>query len=371
MKKVAKGMYTAISRPLLFRMDPEKAHHGTVNLCRWAGRLPLTARLARACWEVRAPELEVKVAGITFANPVGLAAGWDKSGHALPFVAHMGFGHVEIGSVSARPSIGNPKPRLFRLPQDEAIVVYYGLPNDGAQAVAARLQGVTMPCPLGINIVKTNDGPDAPPAHTDEILNDYAESVRQLDACADYLTLNLSCPNAKGGKHFFVEEGHVRLLLERLAVLPVRSPVILKVAPFAGTAEIDQLLAQTEPFPFVKGFMINLPAGKPSTLTTPRTVWENWPGAVAGRPAATVLKSSLLELARRMPHGRYQLIGGGGVFTAEEAYARIRLGASLVQVYTALIYQGPGTVRRINEGLLRLLQRDGFAEVGEAVGVDL
>ena len=231
-----------------------------MEACRIAGRIPLVPQLAKACLNYSAHELKTEVAGLHFANPIGLAAGWDKSGRALRMLDHLGFGFVEVGSISARLSVGNPKPRLFRLPNDRAIIVNYGLPNDGA-----------------------------------------------------------------------------------------------------------------EPFDFVHGFNFNLPMGKPQTLsmTTPQAIWNTMPGAVAGKPVEQLINTCIRELYSRMPRERYVIIGGGGVFHAEDAYHKVRLGASLVQIYSALIYEGPFVVKQINRGLSALLKRDGFKHVSEAVGTGI
>ncbi len=218
-KQSGLNLYSNILRPLLFRLNAETAHHGAVEACRWLGAMPGAAALARTMLETRIPMLNVEVDGLRFVNPIGLAAGWDKSGRALRMIDALGLGFAEIGSVSARPSLGNPKPRLFRLPADRAIVVNYGLPNDGAEVVAERLARYRPRHPLGVNIVKTNDGPDAPVCSDDEILSDYELSVTQLHPYASYVMLNLSCPNASGGKDFFASPGNISRLLERLAPL--------------------------------------------------------------------------------------------------------------------------------------------------------
>ncbi len=366
----AMSIYTSLVRPLLFRLEAETAHHLTVEACRLAGGLPLVGRMTRACLEVAAPELRSEVAGLAVENPVGLAAGWDKSGRALGMLGHLGFGFAEIGSISAKPSLGNPKPRLFRLPGERAIVVNYGLPNEGAEVVAQRLAGHQLRVPLGVNIVKTNFGPEAPASSDEEILADYVRSVSLLHCHAGYLMLNLSCPNAKGGKDFFAQPGNITRLLSLLKPLEITCPVFLKVAPRDDPAEHERLLVEVEGFSFVRGFCFNLPPGKPETLvlSTPRRELKGMPGAVAGRPVEALINRCISGLAARMDRKRHVIIGTGGVFTAEDAYRKIRLGASLVQIYTALIYEGPGVVRRINEGLCELLARDGFRSVGEAVG---
>jgi dihydroorotate dehydrogenase len=362
--------YPSIVRPLLFRLDAERAHHLTVEACRWLGRVPGVPGLTRVFHESHEPRLRTKVAGLTFDNPIGLAAGWDKSGRALRMTECLGFGFAEIGSVSARPSRGNPKPRLFRLPQDRAIIVNYGLPNDGAEIVAERLAAHRPRQPLGVNIVKTNDGPGAPPASDDDILDDYARSVTLLHPHAGYLSLNLSCPNAKGGKDFFAEPGSIARLLERIAPLGLACPVFLKIAPRDAEAEHERVLSECEPFGFVSGFCFNLPPGKPDTLefTTPRKDFKHRPGAVAGRPVESLINRCIAGLHARMDRQRYRIIGVGGVFTAADAYRKIQLGASLVQLYTALVYEGPAVVKAICRGLARLLERDGFADVAAAVG---
>lgn len=364
------NLYTALIRPWMFRFDPETAHFVTVETCRIAGLIPLVPQLTRACFEYSAPELESEVAGLRFANPIGLAAGWDKNGRALRMLDHLGFGFAEIGSISARPSVGNPKPRLFRLPQDRSIVVNYGLPNDGAEVVAQRLASHRSRAPLGVNIVKTNDGSDAPACSNEDILVDYVRSVELMHSHANYLTLNLSCPNAKGGQDYFAFPGSISHLLERLMSHNIDCPIFLKVTPNPDPAALERLIAEAEPFKFVRGFIFNLPPGKPATLhfETSQTNWNRMPGAVAGKPVERLINTCIRELYCRMPRGRFSIIGAGGVFNAEDAYQKILLGASLVQIYTALIYEGPSVVKRINRGLSALLKRDGYNHVSEAVG---
>ncbi len=364
------NLYTGLLRPLLFRLDPETAHHLSVEACRLAGRVPLVPRAAEALLSASAPELRCRVAGLQFDNPIGLAAGWDKSGRALRMLDHLGFGFAEIGSISARPSAGNPKPRLFRLPEDQAIVVNYGLPNDGAEVVARRLAGHRSRVPVGVNIVKTNDGIDAARCDGESVRADYQKSVALVQRHADYLTLNLSCPNATGGKDHFAEPGNIARLLRRLESSEIVRPVFLKVAPDPNPRTLERLLEESLPFPFVRGFLFNLPAGKPDTLrfSSTRSDWGGMPGAVAGRPVEPLINQCIGELYRRMPADRFTIIGVGGIFSAEQAYEKIRLGASLVQIYSAMIFLGPGVVKRIHHGLASLLRRDGFENIHQAVG---
>ena len=362
------GLYTRIVRPILFRLDAERAHNGAIRAGHWIGAVAPARAVLRGLCRVRDPRLETEVCGLGFSNPIGLAAGFDKNGQTVAALAALGFGHVEIGSVSADPSLGNPRPRLWRLPEDRAILVHYGLPNEGAERVAARLRARRPPIPLGINIVKTNRGLHAPPDPDEAIVDDYVRSVRLLKDLADYLTLNLSCPNTEMGRDFFADRCNTARLLEALAGLDIRCPVFLKVAPLGGVAAIETLLAAAEPAPFVSGFIFNLAPGKPPGLKTPRQVTDPLPGAVSGRPIEEQMNACLGELYRRMDRQRYRILSAGGVFSAEDAYRKIRLGASLVQLLTALVYEGPGVVARINRGLCRLLARDGFRNVADAVG---
>ncbi len=362
--------YAHLIRPLLFRLDAETAHHLTVEACRIAGVIPGVTSWTKACFEQTHPMLESDIADLHFVNPIGLAAGWDKSGRALRMIDSLGFGFTEIGSVSARPSVGNPRPRLFRLPQDHGIVVNYGLPNDGADAVARRIAARRSRHPLGVNIVKTNDGPEAPRCSDDQIVADYVRSVSLLEPHADYLMLNLSCPNAVGGQDFFAQPGNIMRLLEQFSPLGISRPVFLKIAPRDDPTEHQRLLRECDAFDFVRGFCFNLPPGKPETLTleTPRDALSEMPGAIAGKPVEALINRCIAGLHKQMDQRRYVIIGAGGVFSAEDAYLKLRLGASLVQIYTAMIYHGPGIVKQICQGLVGLMKRDGFERLSQVIG---
>ena len=362
--------YKTFLRPLLFRFDPEWIHDRLIGLGEMMEYFPPFLKGLRGFYGFADPRLETTVAGIRFANPVGLAAGFDKNGRIIPFLASLGFGHIEVGSVSFDPSEGNPKPRLFRLPMDEAVVVHYGLPNEGAPRIHARLRRIypKVTVPLGVNLVNTNRGPDRLPRSHEEIIEDYVQSARLLKDTADYLCLNLSCPNTEAGKDFFLQKGPVRDLLTALTEIRLSRPLFLKVSPAGGVRGIETLLEAVDPFPIVSGFVFNLPRGKPDNLKTPVHVWKDWPGAVAGRPVREVANTWIREMYRRMDRDRYVLIGTGGIFGPEDAYEKIRLGASLVQILTSLPFEGPGVVKRINRGLCRLLERDGLHTVSEAVG---
>jgi dihydroorotate dehydrogenase len=287
-------------------------------------------------------------------------------------VGPLGIRFGEIGSVSADPSSGNPRPRLFRLPDDGAIVVNHGLPNHGAEVVARRLaRRRASDVYLGVNIVNTNRGP-AVQETEDDILANYARSARLLGDRADYLVLNLSCPNAGDTARAIDDVCWLARLLAVLAPLELRCPVFLKLLPSSDPRYLEAVLQTTDRHRFIRGFLFNLATGKPDglPLRTPRHVWQHWPGAVAGKPAAGYLDQCIRALYPLLPKDRHAIIGGGGVFTAEDAFKKIKLGASLVQIYTALVYEGPAVVRRINQGLCRLVAADGFRNISEAVGIE-
>jgi dihydroorotate dehydrogenase len=363
-------LYETAVRPLLFRVDPERAHELALRTSALAGRVAPVRALAQRAFSGGDAGLAVELGGLSFRNPLGLAAGFDKNGRALPLLAELGFGHLEMGSVSAQPSEGNPRPRLFRLPEDNAIVVSYGVPNDGAEVVAARLNGMRLPIPLGVNLVKTND-PRLPAAEPG-VYEDYARSFALLQRRADYVALNMSCPNSPGDRDFFDELPRIERLLSALAAEQPRLPVVLKLKPTTDAGVLRETVAIADGFPFVAGFAINLPAGKPDVLRLrgPRDRLEQMPGAVGGRPVEALVNDVLRLLYGITGGGRYGLIAAGGVFTAEDAYRKIRLGASLVQLYTALVYRGPGIVKQILGGLRLLLERDGARRVADVVGAD-
>ena len=357
-------MLTDLGAAALRLLPPETAHKATLRLLQRAAPFLPPARAV-------VPRLARTALGMNFANPIGLAAGFDKNGTAIEMLAGLGFGSVEIGSISVDSSTGNPKPRLWRLPRDEAIVVHYGLPNDGAEVIAERLARTHLPVPLGINLVVTNRDSGAAPLSPDRIVGEYVAAARLLAPCADYLMLNLSCPNTADGRDFFADREHLDACLEALGEVQLSVPVFLKVSPLGGIAAIERVLAAAGGRDFVSGFMFNLPPLKPDGMRTPEAVWRDMPGAVSGPPAAALADSCIRETFRRMDRKRHILIGAGGVSTAEDAYVKLRLGASLVQLFTALAYRGPGVVRTITAGLAQLLERDGVANVADIVGADV
>ena len=361
--------YRALFRPLLFGIDAERAHRATLVACRAAGRVTLLRRALSQRFAFDDARLRTQVAGIVFPNPVGLAAGFDKNGIALEALASAGFGAIEVGSVSARASGGNPaRPRLFRLPQDEALLVYYGVPNDGAQAVAARLARSSPGVPVGVSLVETNTGRAAP---FGRVVEELAEAARRFSTLADYLVLNLNCPNTSSGINPLNEPSNLRRMLDAMRGIENLPPLFLKFTAPREPSAIDAILTAVDPYEFVRGFIPNIVPSRPCAgMRTPGIEYERLPGSITGSPLRTLACELLRIWYPRIDRKRHVLVGVGGVASGEDAYRMIRLGASLVQVLTALVYRGPGLVKCIKQELCGLLERDGLRDISEAVGTD-
>jgi dihydroorotate dehydrogenase len=313
------------------------------------------------------PRLGLSLWGRALPNPIGLAAGLDKDGMALMGLARLGFGAIEIGSVTPRPQPGNPRPRLFRLTEDRAVINRMGFNSAGHDAVARNLEryraraGTGGPL-IGVNLGKNKETADAGA--------DYAAGVRRFSPLADYLVVNVSSPNTPGLRGLQAA-GPLRALLDQVAEARAqaraRPPLLVKVAPDLAAEEREPIV-EIALAAGVEGLVVGN-----TTLTRPpglRSRHVNQAGGLSGQPLFDLSTALLADFAR-LAQGRMVLVGTGGVAGGRDAYAKIRAGASLVQLYTALIYEGPGLVRRVKAELAALLQRDGFASVGEAVGSGL
>ena len=362
-------LYPDLLRPLLFRMEAEHAHGAALGAGRLAGASAAGRAMLRGLYAYAHPVLRTEVAGLTFPNPVGLPAGFDKNGVAAQALAAIGFGMLDLGSVSLLPSSGNPRrPRLFRLPADNGIMVFCGVPNDGAVVVAERLAGLRLPLPLGISLVETNTGV---PASVDAVIAELVAAARATRGVSDYRVLNLNCPNSGGGFSHFDNPAHLYALLAAMREVEGDGRVFLRITPPRDPALIDALLDAIDAFPFVKGIgFYTFPADLATHLKTPALERARMRGSFSGPANRQASEEAVRQWYARIDRARLALIGVGGIFSAADAYRSIRLGASLVQVYTALIYRGPGVVREIKRGLAQLLLRDGFASVAEAVGAD-
>jgi len=358
-------MLYPLLRPLLFSFDSERAHHFALDA------LKLLQTSSPLLPPFSDPRLQQELWGLRFPNPVGLAAGYDKNA-AVPLAwSTLGFGFAELGTITAKAQPGNPKPRIFRLEQDEALINRLGFNNDGAAAVAQRLTRVLPPSrphpiPLGFNIGKSKVTP------LEEATNDYLESLERLFPFADYLVVNVSSPNTPDLRKL-QESERLGQLLESLQAknrqLATQAklfpkPLLVKIAPDLSDEAVVEL-ARVAQAARVSGLIAtNTTTARPG-LRTP--IRED--GGLSGKPL-TRRATEVLRILFRTVEGKLPLIGVGGIFSAADAYARIRAGASLIQVYTGLIYQGPLLPRQIVRGLLNLLAKDGLSHLREAVGKD-
>ncbi len=361
--------YASLVRPLLFRCDPERAHDRMLDVAHHVGGSRLGRRLLHRIYAIDEPRLQMRIGELDFPHPVGLAAGFDKNGRVVEAMSAIGFSHLEIGSVSAAASAGNARPRLFRLPDDEAIVVNYGVPNDGAHAVASRLARTPIRVPLGVNVVETNTGQ---PTQIGAVVDEYIDAVRPFCGIADYITLNLNCPNTTGGVSPFDDMARVAGLLQALAELEsLQVPILLKITAHCDEERAEAILACADPFLQVAGFIFNMPPGKDYPLTTPAAIVDPLPGTLCGAPTLQMMDATLDFWAARINPRRFALVGSGGIRSGADAYRKIRLGASVLQLLSALIYAGPGLVGRICEELIQLLDRDGLPRLADAIGIDV
>jgi dihydroorotate dehydrogenase len=342
-------MFYPLLRPALFLCDAESAHGLSLAALR---AIPLPR--ARAC----DPVLAQSVAGLSFANPVGLAPGYDKNAEVAAPILRLGFGFTEVGTLTPRPQTGNDRPRLFRLVEDQAVINRMGFNNDGQAAAAlrlAKLRRYSLDGPIGINIGANKDSVDR--------VADYVAGVQAMAPYADYLTVNISSPNTPGLRALQDKAALEGLLCAVMAVRPAELPVFLKVAPDLEPADIDDIVAVSLTQKVDALIISNTTISRPPLAS--QHAGET--GGLSGAPLRALAQQRLHDF-RVASAGQIPLIGVGGIASAEDAYARICAGASLIQIYSALVYEGPGLAARINKGLVAVLKRDGFANIADAVG---
>jgi dihydroorotate dehydrogenase len=353
------SVYQNFLRPILFQLDPELAHDSVHKLLYFMrpleAFLPTPAAIAG---------LSTQIAGTTLKNPVGVAAGFDKNAKLLPYFQTLGFGYAEIGSLTARPSPGNPKPRLFRLPEDNALINYMGLNGDGAAVIAERLKsGCSVP--LGINIARTNDPSLIGQAAVDDIVFSF-QTVK--DVKASYVAINVSCPNTAEGRLESTKE--LDEILNRVNELNTnRLPIFVKLSPDSPEDFLKAVATSGTKYGIAGYICGNTSVSRLDLKTTRKRIEAIGPGGLSGSP----IKPLAIKQCRAMfglKEPSQQIIGCGGIVTGQDAYDFIRAGASAVQIYTALIYRGPLAATLINHELNQCLQRDGVS-LSQAVGSDL
>lgn len=343
----------ALVRPVVHATDGEAAHNLTLSALQ---------PLPRARRALTSPVLATELAGVKFPNPVGLAPGFDKDARVAHIMPHFGFGFVEVGTLTPLPQEGNPRPRLFRLVEDQAVINRMGFNNGGQEKAAARIRCLRrhgLPVPLGINIGANKDSADR--------IADYAKGTAAMAPLADYLTVNISSPNTPGLRAL-QDRGALEALLDGVAAAQpadAAKPVFLKVAPDLESADIDDIVAVA----FDKGLAAVIVSN--TTIIRPALASRHAAetGGLSGAPLAELALQRVRDF-RSASGGKLPLVAAGGIASPEQAWDRIRAGASLIQIYSAMVYEGPGLAGRIARGLEKLAARDGFARVSDAVGTE-
>lgn len=361
-------VYRALVRPLLFSLPPETAHELALHSLSLLRPKTVNALVARRY--AVSSSLSITRFGLSFANPVGLAAGFDKNGIALEPLAALGFGFIEAGTVTFHPQPGNPRPRLFRLPRDRALINRAGFNNTGAAAFAKRVEQHRPNCVLGVSIGKSKVTP------LDQAIEDYLSSFELVYNIADYVAVNVSSPNTPQLRELQQAEQLSSLLtalqehnrtLQEVHGRPRPMPLLVKLSPDLSREQLElsvEVLLRLQ----VDGIIAtNTTVSRDNLSTDEREVAACGEGGLSGEPLKHRSTRMVAELYK-LTKGRVPLVGVGGIFTAEDAWEKIAAGASLVQLYTGFIYRGPGIAREINEGLDRILKREGFSNLDAAVG---
>lgn len=362
---IARKKYKWILKPIFFKMDPEKIHDRMTAVGKLLGKYSLTQKMANLFWGYSNPALKQSILGINFKNPVGLSAGFDKNAELTEIIPAVGFGFMEVGSITGEICSGNPKPRLWRLKKSKSLAVYYGLKNDGCVAISKRLNkklnSKKFAIPIGINIAKTNCKETV---DTEMAIKDYFKAYKAFTNIGDYFTINISCPNAFGGQPF-TDSGKLNALLEKIMSIPKNKPIFLKMSPDLTQKEIDEIIEISKKWK-IDGFIC-------TNLTKNRNnkniIDENVPklGGLSGKVVDN-MSDELIRYIYKKTMGGFILIGVGGVFSAEDAYRKIKAGASLVELITGMIFEGPQVISEINLGLVKLLKADGYKNISEAIG---
>jgi len=363
-------LYKSIFRPLLFRKDPESSHEMILALL---ARSEFLCSTIEEFFKIDDERLVIKIGPLTFPNPVGLAAGFDKNAVAPKAISSFGFGFMEIGAITAQAQPGNPKPRLYRLPEDDALINRLGFNNEGAAAIALKLdrlraRGAWPKIPLGMNIGRTKI------VETKDAVADFLACFEKLFPHGDFFTLNVSSPNTPNLRDLqeksllhdllsAVQEKN-RQLAGGVKIEP--KPVFVKIAPDMDFTQVDEIIEVVESAKVAGIVATNATAFMRENL---KSCHGPQPGGLSGRPI-TALVTSFIAHIHKSTRGRLPIIGVGGIFDARDAYEKIKAGANALQIYTGWIYEGPGAVKRINKGLLQLIERDGLSQISQAVGLE-
>lgn len=358
---MAMRIYETLVRPALFRIDPERAHAATLKTAGIAASMPgVLSALERR--RKRFPVLECAIGPLSFPSPIGLSAGFDKDGRAVDITSRLGFGFVEIGSVTAAPWRGNDGPRLARLPRESAVWSRYGLKSEGAVRVARRLARARAHVPLAVNVAAVHAG--RTDFGLDTAISELCDAFSQVAPCAQFGVLNMACPNTEG-RDLFAEPEAVARLLDRVEAAGPSIPVFLKLRHRADRGWIEEMVTVARRRDFVLGLV---PSAQLMRELSHGPEFGPLAGTVTGPPVRAASVRAIAQWREAIGSGPLSLFAAGGMASGADAYEAIRAGASLVKLFTPLVYAGPGLPARINADLAGLLERAGFGAVSEAIG---
>jgi dihydroorotate dehydrogenase len=351
--------FSAIARPLLFRLDAEDAHHLGLGALELASSFPSLLAAVASRHRVDDPRLRVRAFGRELANPLGLAAGFDKDARAVPALAALGFGHVEVGTVTPRAQPGNERPRVFRLPEDQCLVNRLGFPSEGAARAAARLAALPpVPCAIAVNVGRNKATPNEGAAE------DCAEAAAAVAPRADWLVVNVSSPNTPGLRAL-QEAASLARLLDAVREAAPGAPVLVKLAPDLGDDALDEALDAIADAGAAGVVLANTTTSRPATLRSREAAREG--GGLSG-PVLLPRTEQLVKHAFRRLGGRLPIVATGGVSSGADAWRLVRAGATLVQAYTAFIHEGPVFATEVLRGLVAEMERSGARTLDEARG---
>lgn len=356
--------YKYILKPIFFKFDAEIIHDYFTIVGKFLSRHNITQKITGAFFNYKDKSLEQNILGVNFKNPVGLSAGFDKNAVLTNIIPYVGFGFMEIGSITAKPYEGNKKPRLYRIIKEKSLRVNYGLKNLGAEVIHKNLQNKTFSFPIGINIAKTNN------IETSEInkgIEDYFFTYKIFQDVGDYFTINISCPNTCEVKPIFALPENLDLLLKKIFSIPKIKPIFIKLSPDLEDEQLNGILEVSGKYK-VDGFIC-------TNLTKINLINHEGKGGFSGKIISS-LSDNLIRYIYKKTNGpsvslgtsKPIIIGSGGVFSAEDAYKKIKAGASLIELITGMIFEGPQLISDINLGLVKLLKKDGYKNISEAVG---
>lgn len=365
---IIRWKYRWLLKPVLFKFDPELTHDWFVGIGKFLGSMLATRWLTKIWFYYENSILEQEIWGIKFKNPIGLAAGFDKDAEIIDIMPAVGFGFTEVGSITGRVCAGNPKPRLWRLPKSRGLIVYYGLKNNGAEEIGQRLNNKKFKLPVGISIAKTNDEKTIT---TEDGIADYLSAYKTFieTGVSDYYTINISCPNTFSGEPF-VEPTKLDKLLSALSNnRPWVKPVFIKLPPDLSHGQINKIIEIARKYK-ISGFVCANLSKDRSLPSFQNKIKEKLPTDKGGLSGKIVeeLTNEQIKYVYQKTRGEFIIIGCGGVFTAKDAYVKIKAGASLIQLITGMIFEGPQVISEINQGLVKLLKQDGYKNIKEAVG---